>query len=235
MQETRIDRYSMADFLVLPTSAGACPMGYVETSTSGNADVKAVGDGHDLILSNDNEIQNLCISRLDNLKYPIDKLNWIEMIVELTWASTFPTEVTAVWGLGSARNDDPDAVAANAFFKVAGSAAVVCESDDGTRDNDDKATGQTMATGKPRRFVIDFKEGIQTVGAPGQSKGGKGNVIFKMEDASGALRRVCESTLFDMSGYSLNLQQLIQVQKTASTSVVTVTVKEIAVEYVLAT
>lgn len=229
MQKTRTRIYRGTDQLVIPTSAGACPFVYTETSTSGNADALAVGDGYDLVMSNDNEIQNLCISQGDVLTIDIDNLLWIQMLIELTWSSTFPTASSAAWGVASARNDAIDSIAAQALFRVSGTAAVFCESDDGTNDVDDKSTGQTMATGVARRFEINFAEGVQSVSPPGVSKGGKGNVVFKMDDGNGVMRQVVKSTLFDMSNYSSNLQPYIQLQKTASTNEVTLTWKEIIV------
>jgi hypothetical protein len=83
--------------------------------------------------------------------------------------------------------------------------AVVVETDDAVRDNDDIATGATLGTAF-KRFVIDFT-------------GGKSNVKFYINGF-----RVAASTTFDMSGYSGGLQPYIQLQKASNTNVDAVTV-----------
>lgn len=50
----------------------------------------------------------------------------------------------AVWGLGSARNDDADAVATNCWFMAKGSGLIYWETDDGDTDDDDNSTGVTV-------------------------------------------------------------------------------------------
>src|ERR1041385_7602050 len=56
--------------------------------------------------------------------------------------SVLPTLASDMeWGFGSAYIKDCDNVAQNAWFKVDGSGAVVCESDDATPDTDDAASG----------------------------------------------------------------------------------------------
>ena len=122
--------------------------------------------------------------------------------------AAFTSGSTLTFGVGSARADDADAVAAHASFKMVGAdstTAVVCESDDGTTDLDDKATGATLGT-TYKRFVIDFT-------------GGKSDVKFYIDGV-----RVASSTTFDMSGYSAGLQPIIQLSKAANTNVDSVSV-----------
>jgi len=88
--------------------------------------------------------------------------------------------------------------------------AVYVETDDGTRDNDDVATGATLGTSY-KEFVIDFT-------------GGKSNVKFYIDGA-----RVAASTTFDMSGYSSGLQPIIQLQKAANTNVDAVSIDYVEV------
>ena len=73
---------------------------------------------------------------------------------------------------------------------------MVVESDDGTVDNDDVATGQSLVNAY-KKFVISFAAG-------------KSDVRFYVDGV-----RVAASTTFDMSNYSGGLQPLIQLQKTA--------------------
>jgi len=70
--------------------------------------------------------------------------------------SVTPTLVAeASWGLASDYVEGIDNVASHATFKVDGSTAVVCESDDGSADRDDIATGVTAGTTDWRIYRID--------------------------------------------------------------------------------
>ena len=162
------------------------------------------------------------------LSYDIDDLIAVEFIAQCS--ATLNAVCTIVMGLGSARNDDPDAVAANAYFKLAGSNTLVVESDDGTNDNDDVATGQTLVNAW-KRFRIEFGEGNHTRNPPQLSLGSPADVRFYCGDARGRLRRVADGTRFDMSNYTAGLQPIIQLQKTADAAIGTVGVLEYCVEY----
>ena len=154
------------------------------------------------------EVENVCLHFGDALDFDIDLIQSVEFRAKVT--ATLDSATTIVMGLGSARNDDPDAIAANAFFKLAGSNAVVCESDDGTTDNDDKSTGVSLSS-TYKRFLIDFT-------------GGKSNVKFYIDGA-----RVASSTTFDMSGYSAGLQPIFQIQKTSDTNTDALTLDYVSV------
>jgi hypothetical protein len=123
--------------------------------------------------------------------------------------ATLDSATTIVMGLGSARADDPDTVAANAFFKLAGSNAVVVETDDGTTDNDDNATGVSLSS-TYKRFVIDFS-------------GGKSDVKFYIDGV-----KVGTET-FTMSAYSSGLQPIFQIQKTSDSNTDALTVDYVKV------
>jgi len=84
-------------------------------------------------------------------------------------------------------------------FRLIGSNAILCETDDSVNDKDDVATGVSLST-TYKRFFIDFT-------------GGKSNVKFLVDG-----QRVATSTVFDMSNFSTGLQPYIQLQKTASTN-----------------
>jgi hypothetical protein len=148
----------------------------------------------------------------DALDYDIDDLEYVEFRVKIG-ASTFTSGSILAFGLGSARNDTLDSVAANAWFRMEGANSttlVYCESDDGTNDNDDKSTGKTLGT-TFKRFLIDFT-------------GGKSNVRFYIDG-----ERVCSSTTFDMSNYSVGLQPMVQIQKAANTNVDSVVIDYVEV------
>lgn len=184
---------SDSDWLVDDTSASGTPT-YVKGGVGGAAT---------LTLASTSEVENVSLHHGDDLGFDIDSIIRAEFRVKTV--ASLDSAVTIVFGMGSARADDPDAVAANAFFKLSGSNSVVVETDDGTTDNDDVATGKTLGADY-KRFVIDFS-------------GGKSNVKFYVDGDS-----VATSTTFDMSGYSAGLQPIIQIQKTADTAADSVSV-----------
>jgi len=224
------DHFRMGDYLVLG-AAGAAPFVATEVGATGATHLAAVGGVYNLNLDATNEAQILCLSMGDVLRYDIDDLIRIEFIAGITSASL--TGITAVIGLGSARNDTADTVAANAWFRFQGSFAALMETDDGTTDTDDKATGQTLVTAVLRRFAIDFSVETQTVSPPGTSKKGKANVHFYMDDANGYLKRVGQAQLFDMNAYTSGLQFLAQIQKASGTTLGTLHIKDVKVEHKL--
>jgi hypothetical protein len=191
----------------LPASADpATPWLIVDTSAAGTPTYVRNASEAVLTLAATNEVENVCLAHGNALSFDIDDIQRVEMRVKLGAAFTTGSEL--VFGVGSARNDTTDSVVANAWFKMVGAnstTAVYAESDDGVRDNDDIATGATLGT-TYKRFVIDFT-------------GGKSNVKFYVDG-----QRVAAATTFDMSGYSLGLQPIIQLQKAANTNVDSVSI-----------
>ena len=189
--------------VTLPASANiGTPWLVVDTSSSGTPTYVRAGSAATLTLASTSEVENVCLAHGDSLAFDIDDIQRVVMRVEIG-AATFTSGSELVFGVGSARNDTTDSVAANAWFKMGGASsttAVYVETDDGVRDNDDVATGQTLGTSY-KEFVIDFT-------------GGKSNVKFYIDGI-----RVAASTTFDMSGYSSGLQPIIQLQKAANTNV----------------
>ena len=179
---------SDSDWLVDDTSAAGSPT-YVKGGLGGEAV---------LTFASTSEVENVCLHHGDDLNFDIDNIITYEARVKVT--ATLDSATTMVFGLGSARADDPDAVVANAFFKLAGDNTLVVESDDGTNDNDDVATGQSLSS-TYKKFVISFAEGT-------------GDVRFFVDG-----QRVAASTTFDMSNYTAGLQPIFQIQKTADTNV----------------
>lgn len=194
------------DFLgtvaTFPSSADpATPWLVVDTSSSGTPVYTKGTSVATLTLAATSEVENVCLAHGDALSFDIDDIQSIEMRVRL--GVVFTTGSELVFGLGSARNDTTDNVAANAWFKMVGASSttqVYVESDDSVRDNDDIATGVTLGTSF-KRFLIDFT-------------GGKSNVKFFIDG-----QRVAASRTFDMSGYTAGLQPIVQLQKAANTNV----------------
>tara|TARA_R110000803_G_scaffold34016_4_gene74446 strand:+ start:349 stop:1038 length:690 start_codon:yes stop_codon:yes gene_type:complete len=149
------------------------------------------------------EAQNVCLSNKNVLQFDIDTIQGAEFRVKMNQAAVNATTMLA-FGLTGDRNDAIDSIAQNALFRVIGSGsttAVVVETDDGTNDNDDVATGQTLINAY-KTFRIDFSQGTS-------------DVRFMMDDGNGTLKRVGAATTFDMSNYTGSLQVLCQIQKTS--------------------
>ena len=185
-----------------PTSADpATPWLVADTSSAGTPVYTKGTSEATLTLAATSEIENVCLSFGDALDFDIDDLIRVEMRVKIS-ASTMTSGSILAFGLGSARNDTLDSVAANAWFRMEGANSttlVYCESDDGVNDNDDKSSGVTLGT-TYKEFVIDFA-------------GGKSNVKFYIDG-----QRVASTTTFDMSNYTAGLQPIVQIQKAANTN-----------------
>jgi hypothetical protein len=152
-------------------------------------------------LTSASQIQILGNAHGDALGFDIDDVQRVVMRARIG-AATFTSGSILVFGLGSARNDAADDVAANAWFRMEGAnstTVVYVETDDAVRDNNDVSTGVTLGT-TYKEFVIDFT-------------GGKSDVKFYIDG-----QRVAASTTFDMSSYSAGLQPIVQLQKAANTN-----------------
>lgn len=187
-----------ADWDITDTSSAGTP-----TYTVGGANGEAT-----LTMDSTSEVENVCLNHGDVLNFDIDLIDHIEMRVKTVAALDSATTLT--FGLCSARNDDPDATAANAQFKLAGSSSVVVESDDGSTDNDDVASGTTLVDAY-KKFVISFASG-------------KSDVRFYIDG-----QRVAASTTFSMASYAAGLQPFVQIQKTADTNTDSVSVDYVKV------
>jgi len=191
---TNGDRWDIAD-----TSSAGTP-----TYTVGGINGEAT-----LAFDSQSEVQNVCLFQSDVLNWDIDLIQRIEMRVKTT--ATLDIATSLAFGLASARNDVIDSITAHASFRIIGNNTLVVESDDGTTDKDDVATGASLSD-TYKKFVIDFT-------------GGKSNVKFYVDGV-----RVAASTTFDMSGYTAGLQPYVQIQKTADTNTDSVTVDYIKIE-----
>jgi hypothetical protein len=211
--ETFYDDFNGA-VATLPTTADpATPWLVDDTSVTGTPTYTKGTSVLTMTLNNDSAIVNICSHFGDALDFDIDLIQRLEMRVRIG-AATFTSGSILVFGLGSARDDTPDSVTAHAWFRMEGANSttlVYAESDDGTRDVNDISTGVTLGT-TFKRFVIDFT-------------GGKSDVKFYIDG-----QRVCASQTFDMSAYSLGLQPIIQLQKTAVGNVDSVVVDYVKVE-----
>ena len=154
------------------------------------------------------EAENLSLTFNDLLCFDIDKIDQIEF--RLKTSATLDSTTDLAFGLCGNRNDSLDTLAQNAHFRLDGSNAVVVETDDGTTDNNDVATGQTLGD-EHKRFVISFA-------------GGTDDVKFYIDG-----NRVAGNTTFDMSSYTGSLQPYVQLQKTSDDNTDSVTIDYVRV------
>lgn len=206
------------------------PWASKDTSAAGSPTIAAVSGGlMQLTLDNTSEVQNLCLYQGDILPFVATQLEMLEVWASIT--ASLDSHVSAAFGLAGARNDAIASITNRCLFKLSGSNTVLCETADGTNSAANKSTGLTLST-TVRRFVVEFKQGVNSVSG-GLSTGGLSNILFSMENSSGQLVRVCESTRFDMSALtsSNNLQLFAQLQKTADTAVATLSLRRFRVTW----
>lgn len=216
--------------LIAATGSGlGTPFVKADTSSAGSPTLVGLnGGGIRMLLDNTNEVQNLCLYFGDVLSFDIDDIVRAWFVV--AGAAAYNAAESIAFGLASARNDAIDSIAAAAIFRCIGSQAVLVESDDGTNDNDDIATGLTLGTAW-KKFEIDFAARNTTIEPPSVSKGRKSNIEFYGANSLGSKRRVASGTRFDMSNYTAGLQPFFQIQKTAATSTGNLDILEVGVEY----
>lgn len=176
--------------------------------------ITADGGAAKLTLTNTSEAQLAVLYHNDVLAFDVAQLKWVEIVALVAGVDSV---TTIVMGVASAHNTTLDSIATNAWFRMQGSTsttAVVVETDDGTNDLDDKATGQTLS-GTYKTFKIDFQNGLA-------------DVRFYIEG-----ERVAQATTFDMSGLTagLNVQPYIAVAKASGTGVPSITVAKVDVVY----
>jgi hypothetical protein len=152
-----------------------------------------VGGEATLAFDSATEIQNVCLFQNDVLNWDIDKLIHAEFRVKTV--ATLDTATSIAFGMATARNDAIDSIASHACFRLIGSNAILCESDDSVIDRDDIATGVSLVA-TYKKFVIDFQD--------------KTDVKFYVDGV-----RVAASTTFDMSSFTTGMQPFVQLQKTS--------------------
>lgn len=148
----------------------------------------------------------------DVLEFDID--NGPVMIAKIKTTAITTAEGVVV-GLGAAWNDTLDSNAAHAWFRLVASMALVVESDDGTNDNNDVATGVTMVAATYTWLKVDATDSA--------------DVRFYTSSDGLAWTRVAASTTFDMSNYSAGLQPMFAIVKSGGVTTPTLTVDRISV------
>lgn len=112
------------------------------------------------------EITGVLNSTADNNQtaggYCSDKLDIIAAYGPILRArvkfGTIGANERAILGFASAYNATWDSIVSNAWFRLEGSMALLAETDDGTTDRDDQATGITLVAGTYNFFTIDMSD-----------------------------------------------------------------------------
>lgn len=183
-----------------------------DVAATGSGTVAGVDGGRGVSIDNEStgEVQNTCLYWGDILGIDIDDIIEASFWVKMNQATLDATSMFAI-GLTGDRNDAIDSIAQAAIFRLIGaSAAVLVETDDGTNNNDDVATGATLGT-TTKRLTISFATG-------------KSDVRFFIDG-----QPVATGTTFDMSAYSGALQPLAQLQKTSDTNTDGVTIERVRI------
>lgn len=229
MKRTAIDRFEFRGAYAPPLVASREGRWVkADTSAAGAPTVQTGSSGAmELTLAADNEAENLCLYT-SVLPYDVDDI--IRFRMRMALSAALAAAVSAAWGMISARNDAIDTIAEALIFRAIGNNTVVAESDDGTTDNDDIATGETLST-TPKWFEVDLSEGGLTQSPPSLSLGAKADARYFISNANGSKRRVASGTRFRIDAYTGGLQFFCQLQKTADAAVGTLYAYEFEIEY----
>jgi len=228
-----VKRYDFLEHGVLAaaTTAGARP--FVQAKTGNNTPTIVTEKGHlKLALTADEEAQVQCAYMGDILPFRVRDIKQLRILAKCT-AIASDSAVEAILGLASARADDPDSIAEGIFWKVKASNALVVESDDGSTNNDDKDTGETLST-TLKLLVFDFDNGVLPRSPlESGSVGGSSHVLARCHGSNDKLKRVCSDTIFTFHNYDDAddyLQLIFQIYKSSSTDTGTLYVKWAEVE-----
>lgn len=201
----------------LTTTPGVNGWTVKDTSSSGTPTYLCVtedGGAMKLTLANTSEEEIVTMYQNDVLPYDLAQLQFIEYVAKV---SGIDSVTTLVFGVANAQNDTEDSVGVHAWFRMQGSAstsAVVVETDDGTTDTDDKATGATLSS-TYKKFTIDFTNGLS-------------DIRFYIDGA-----RVAASTTFTLASITSgqNVQPFVQLHKASGTGVPSITIASFRAQY----
>lgn len=198
---------------VMTTTAGYNGWAITDTSSTGTPTYTTInGGGVTLTLDATSEAELVVLYQKDILPFDVDEIQVFSFYARVTGSDS---ATLYLMGLAGAHNATADSIAQNAWFRIQGSGDVdliLCETDDGTTDLDDKSAAQNLTT-VLRKFTIDFTRG-------------KSDIRFYVDD-----NPVATSTTFTLAAYTGSLQPYFSVQKTSGTGAQTLTI--IGIEPVL--
>lgn len=209
------------DFIGTRALAAVNPFVVIDVSSAGAPTTLGVDEENSgavaITLAADSEAESVRATHGDIKSFDIGKIQTVRYICKVAGLDSV---TTIVFGLCGDHNATLDSIAQNVWFRMEGSASttlVVCETDDGTNDNNDISTSETLAA-TYKTFEISFTNGTN-------------DVRFYMDNGTGQIRRVASSTTFDMSSYTGNLQPIFGVDKASGTGVPALTVDLIEIVY----
>jgi len=213
----KVDNFDRAQtFTTTPT--GEFGWRIADTSSSGTP-TYLIGNNRaaTLTLAATSEEEIVTLYQGDVLPFLLNKLQEVSFLASVSGVDSV---TTITFGVGSARADTEDDVAVNAQFRIQGSAstsAVVVETDDGTTDNDDNATGATLGS-TLKKFTIDFSNGLS-------------DVRFYVDGA-----RVGASETYSLAAASSSqcVQLLAQLHKASGTGTPALVIKQVKAIYNIA-
>lgn len=201
------------------TPSGGADWVVTDVSSSGTPTyLCASGNTGDLVLTlaATSEAEIVAVHHGDVLPFNINKIVSARFGVSMAGADS---ATTACFGLSSAYHATPDSTTINAWFRVEGSAstsAIVVETDDNVTNDDDNATGLSIAA-TSKEFKIDFSNGLS-------------DVRFYGENSNGQLIRVGS---YDMSACSSTqkVQPQFYLAKASGTGTPSMTIDYIEIVY----
>lgn len=205
-----IDHFDRAQ--ALTTTPGMNGWTIEDTSSAGTPTYLCVtedGGAMKLTLASTSEAEIVTMYHNDVLMYDLAMLQRIWYIVKV---AGIDSATTLAFGVSSGQADVADDVTVNAWFRMEGTGStsnLLAESDDGTTDLDDKATGTTLSS-TYKKCEIDFTNGLS-------------DIRFFVDGA-----RVAEGTTFTLANITAgqNVQPIIQLQKASGTGVPSISIAQ---------
>ena len=109
-----------------------------------------------LALDSDSNAEDALIFHGNERSFDLKAGLIFEVVVRVSVLPTLTAEL--VFGMAGDHNLAKDSITESAWFKMDGSGAVVCETDDTTNNNDDIASGVTATAAQTKIYRIDFTD-----------------------------------------------------------------------------
>jgi hypothetical protein len=211
---TKVENFDRAQSFTTTPGEGGWTI--KDTSSAGTPTYLCItedGGAAKLTLAATNEEEIVTLYTNDVLPIDLANLQRVEYIAKVAGIDSV---TTLVFGVADAQNDTEDSVTTNAWFRMQGSAStsnVVVETDDGTTDNDDKATGTTLSS-TYKKFTIDFTNGLS-------------DIRFFIDG-----ERVASGTTFSMASVTAgqNVQPFVQLHKASGTGTPSITIAQVTTQ-----